>query len=318
MAVNMIAEIDYSVTPYIEPETLEKIEALKKELKAVILAHNYQLPELQVVADFVGDSLELAIKASQLENIDHIFFCGVHFMAETAAILNPDARVIIPDPKAGCPLADMIEPEDVMKLKEKYKGDPVVAYVNTSAAVKAEVDICCTSSNALKVVEALEADEVVFVPDKNLAEFVASKTTKRIISWDGFCPTHMRFTVEDIERARVEHPEAAIVVHPECRREVQLAADFILSTGGMYRLPEETDIREFVIGTETGMLFRLKRTYPNREFYPLNERAFCPNMKKNTLEKLVAQMETPTNIVSVDRETAEKAKKSIERMIAIV
>lgn len=301
----------------IDEQVLEEISNLKQKLRAVILAHNYQLPEIQLVADFVGDSLELALKASTLQGIKYIFFCGVRFMAETAAILNPEATVVVPDTSAGCPLANMIEPEDIVRLKKEYPGLPVVAYVNTSAAVKARVDICCTSSNAVKVVESLNDNRIIFVPDKNLAYFVTERTRKELIVWEGFCPTHMRFTVADIERARRAYPDSIIMVHPECIPEVQEAADKVLSTGGMFRLPAESDARRFVVGTETGMLFRLQRAYPDREFYPLNERAVCPNMKKNTLAKLLDQLRNPANVIEVEAETAAAARRAIERMLEL-
>ncbi|MCX7831558.1 MAG: quinolinate synthase NadA [Actinobacteria bacterium] len=302
----------------IDPHIIDEISRLKESLKAVILAHNYQLPEIQMVADFVGDSLELAMKASKLSGIEYIFFCGVHFMAETAAILNPDSKVIIPDMKAGCPLADMITVEDIKELKKEYKNAPIVAYINTSAAVKAEVDICCTSSNAVKVVNSLPEKKIIFVPDKNLGFFVKRQIReKEIVIWNGFCPTHLWFSEEDVEKARRKYPQAVIVVHPECREEVQLKSDFVLSTGGMFKLPREINAREFVIGTEVGMLFRLKQTYPDREFYPLNERALCPNMKKNTLEKLLNQMRKPENLVQVEKKIADSALKAIKRMLAV-
>jgi quinolinate synthase len=301
----------------LDSEVVEEVKKRKQDLKAVILAHNYQLPEIQLVADFVGDSLELALKAAELEGIKYIFFCGVHFMAETAAILNPEATVVVPDHGAGCPLADMIEPEDIEGLRKEHPNAPIIAYVNTSAAVKARVDICCTSSNAVRVVDSLPEKKVVFVPDRNLAAFVAKKVSKEIIPWNGFCPTHMRFTPEDVEKARQKYPEALIVVHPECIIEVQEKADYVLSTGGMYRLPANVDAREFVLGTENGMLFRLKRAYPDKQFYPLNERAICPNMKKNTLSKLLEQLRHPTNVIKVDPEAAQLARKAIERMLAL-
>lgn len=295
----------------------EQVHALKEELNAVIVAHNYQRPEIQDVADFVGDSLELAVKASQVSGIDYIFFCGVHFMAETAAILSPEATVVLPDSTAGCPLADMITPEDVIELKKQYPDAPAVAYVNTSAAVKAAVDICCTSSNAVKVVNSLGAEQVIFVPDRNLAHYVSRGTSAKIVPWTGFCPTHQLFSVQDVERARADHPDAAVVVHPECRPEVQEAADFILSTGGMMRLPGGSNHSAYIIGTETGIIYRLKKTYPEKEFFPLNERAICPNMKKITLEKLVNSMKTLQPVIEVDRATALKASLAIKRMVAL-
>lgn len=304
------------VTP--ETSLKEQVLALKEELNAVIVAHNYQRPEIQDVADFVGDSLELAVRASQISGIDYIFFCGVHFMAETAAILSPEATVILPDITAGCPLADMITAEDVIELKQQYPDAPAVAYVNTSAAVKAAVDICCTSSNAVKVVNSLGAERVIFVPDRNLAHYVSRGTSAEIIPWTGFCPTHQLFSIKDVEQARAGHPDAAVVVHPECRPEVQEAADYILSTGGMMKLPGESDHKAYVIGTETGIIYRLKKTYPEKEFYSLNERAVCPNMKKITLEKLAASMKTLKPVVEVDRATALKASLAIRRMVSLV
>lgn len=302
----------------VEPQVLDEVERLKSELKAVILAHNYQIPEIQAVADFVGDSLELALKASQLKGVEYIFFCGVNFMAETAKILNPRCKVVVPDEKAGCPLADMITPEEVDELKSLHPKAPVVAYVNTTAAVKAKVDICCTSSNAAKVVSSLDEEKIIFVPDRNLGLFVKRQVPdKEIVLWDGFCPTHMRFTVEDVETARRKHPDAVIMVHPECREEVQLSADYVLSTGGMFRLPSEISAKEFVVGTENGMIYRLSTSYPDRKFYPLNEYATCPNMKKNTLQKLLEQMRKPEKIIEVEQETADRARRAIERMLRI-
>lgn len=300
------------------PDLKKEVINLSRSKHALILAHNYQLPEIQDVADFVGDSLELARKASEAKDCELIVFCGVHFMAETAAILNPQARVVLPDLKAGCPLADMIEPEDIRALKVQYPGCPVVAYVNTSAAVKAEVDICCTSSNAVKVVNSFKEDTIVFVPDKYLATFVEKNTDKKIVAWDGFCPTHLRFKPEDILSAREKHPGAIVVVHPECREEVQNLADFVLSTGGMTRLPSEVTSREFVIGTETGMLYRLEKLYPDRFFYPLNKKAVCPNMKKINLEKLYNSLLSLEPTVALDPTVSTKARLSIERMLAIV
>lgn len=300
------------------PDLKKEVINLSRSKHALILAHNYQLPEIQYVADFVGDSLELARKASEAKDCELIVFCGVHFMAETAAILNPQARVVLPDLKAGCPLADMIEPEDIRALKVQYPGCPVVAYINTSAAVKAEVDICCTSSNAVKVVNSFKEDTIVFVPDKYLATFVEKNTDKKIVAWDGFCPTHLRFKPEDILSAREKHPGAIVVVHPECREEVQNLADFVLSTGGMTRLPSEVTSREFVIGTETGMLYRLEKLYPDRFFYPLNKKAVCPNMKKINLEKLYNSLLSLEPTVALDPTVSTKARLSIERMLAIV
>lgn len=294
-----------------------EIEELTEKRNAVILAHNYQLPEIQKVADFVGDSLELARKASYLENYDYIIFCGVLFMAETASILSPDSKVVLPEKSAGCPLADMITAQDVENLREEYPGVPVVSYVNTSAKVKAYSDICCTSSNAVKVIESLGSDKAIFLPDRNLARYVSRETFVQIVPWDGFCPTHERFKPEDVSLARKTYPEAVIVVHPECKEEVQIDADFIRSTGGMVRLPEQIEEREFVVGTETGMLYRLQSEYSHKIFYPLSERAICPNMKKTNLKSLLFALQTGQPIIKVEDNIAAKARLSIERMIEI-
>ncbi len=302
----------------VEEQTLkEKVRELAIKKQAIILAHNYQLPEVQDIADFVGDSLELSRKAAAAKDARMIIFCGVHFMAETAAILNPDKPVILPDLKAGCPLADMITAKDVKELKKENPGRPAVAYVNTSAAVKAEVSICCTSSNAVKVVNSLDSNTVIFVPDQYLAGYVAKRTNKSIIGWDGFCPTHARFTVDDMLKARKEFPDAIIVVHPECILEVQDMADYVLSTGGMTRLPGEIDARQFVLGTETGMVYRLQKLYPEKEFVPLNKKAICPNMKKITLKKVFDSLVNLSPQVTVRKGTRERALRAIERMLAI-
>ena len=299
----------------------EEVRALAHDRGAIILAHNYQRPEVQDVADFVGDSLELARKAASVPDASVIVFCGVHFMAETAAILNPEKPVVLPDIEAGCPLADMVTPRDVEELKRQYPGAPVVSYVNTSADVKAVSDICCTSSNAVSVVRSLAAsgaDTVIFVPDKHLAAFVARKVPDvRIVPGNGFCPTHARFSLEDVARAREEHPEAVVVCHPECVEDVQLACDYVLSTGGMARLPSEVTASEFVVGTEVGMLYRLRTMYPECAFYPLNERAICPNMKKITLPRVLHALTTLEPIVTVPDETARLARSAIERMLEI-
>lgn len=299
-------------------ELMEEIRQLAHDRGATILAHNYQRPEVQDVADFVGDSLELARKASSAVDAAVIVLCGVHFMAETAAILNPDRVVLLPDPAAGCPLADMVTPRDVARLRESTPGAPVVAYVNTSADVKAASDICCTSSNAVAVVRSLSHDSVVFIPDRNLAHFVAQRVPeKRVVAGSGFCPTHERFSLEDVERARMEHPGAVVVCHPECRPDVQAAADYVLSTGGMARLPSELSAGEYVVGTEVGMLHRLRSLYPECSFHPLNERAVCPNMKKITLEKVLHSLRALEPVVRVPREAADRARQAIERMLAV-
>ncbi|MHB0912803.1 MAG: quinolinate synthase NadA [Armatimonadota bacterium] len=296
---------------------LGRIEVYQAKRHAVILAHNYQLPEIQEVADFVGDSLELARKAAETE-AETIVFCGVHFMAETAKILSPKKTVLIPDPKAGCPMADMITVERLREFKAKHPGLPVVAYVNTSAAVKAEVDICCTSANALKVVEAVDSDEILFVPDKCLADYVARHTKKRIIPYPGFCPTHHRILPEDILRQKAAHPEALVIAHPECSPAVIDLADHVASTSGMVRYVKESPAREFIIGTEQGIIHRLAKDSPEKKFYSPTEHTICPNMKKITLEKLAWSLEDNEHKIELDPATIEKARTSIERMIEIL
>ena len=295
---------------------LGSIEVNQQRRNAIILAHNYQLPEIQDVADFVGDSLELSRKAAETD-ADTIVFCGVHFMAETAKILSPQKMVLIPDIKAGCPMADMITVEQLREFKAKYPGRPVVAYVNTSAAVKAEVDICCTSANAVKVVESIDADEVLFVPDKCLADYVASKVSKKIIPYPGFCPTHHRILPEDILKQKALHPDALIIVHPECSRAVIELADGVFSTSGMVRFAKESPAREFIVATEKGLLHRLAKDNPEKEFYSPTEYTICPNMKKITLEKLAWSLEDMEYKIELPSDIIEKARTSIERMVAI-
>ena len=267
----------------------EQILALKEERDAVILAHNYQIDEVQEIADIVGDSLELARAAASLEQ-STIVFCGVDFMAETAAILSPRKTVLLPAADACCPMADMVTAGELGLLREQYPGAAVVAYVNTSAEVKAASDICCTSANAVKVVESLSETQVIFVPDRNLARYVARFTTKEILPWDGYCIVHDRFTAEDVRKARALHPDAEVLVHPECRPEVIDAADHVFSTSGIIRHACESPCREFIIGTEIGILHRLSRQCPEKHCYPLSSRAICVNMKRTDLSKVYAAL----------------------------
>jgi quinolinate synthase len=296
---------------------LDKIDVYRNQRNAVVLAHNYQLGEIQEVADFVGDSLELSRKAAET-TADVIVFCGVHFMAETAKILSPQKTVLLPDLEAGCPMADMITVEQLREFKAKYPGRPVVAYVNTSAAVKAEVDICCTSANAVKVVESIDADEVLFIPDKCLADYVASKVSKKIIPYPGFCPTHVRIQPEDILKRKAEHPGALVIVHPECTRPVIQLADGVFSTSGILRFAKESPAREFIIGTEEGIIHRLKKENPEKSFYAPNDYTVCPNMKLITLEKLAASLEEMQYPIELPSDIIEKARGAIERMIEIL
>ncbi len=270
---------------------IEEIQALKKERRATILAHNYQLPEVQDVADLVGDSLELSRAAARLDS-EVIIFCGVDFMAETAAILSPQKRVIIPEKSAWCPMAHMITPDQLDDLKALNPGAAVVCYVNSTAEIKAKSDICCTSANGVQVVNSLAQEEVIFVPDRNLAAYIARHTDKKIIPWNGYCYVHDHFTPAEVKAARAKHPGAEVLVHPECRPEVIDQADFVYSTAGMGKHAKASDAREFIIGTEVGMIYRLKKENPEKEFYPLSENAVCQNMKKTTLEKVLRALQT--------------------------
>ena len=293
---------------------LVKIEELKKKRNAVILAHNYQIPEVQDIADFHGDSLGLSRKAAGTE-AEVIVFCGVHFMAETAAILSPEKTVLIPDESAGCPMADMIDTFKLKELKEKNPGALVVSYVNTTADVKAMTDVCCTSANAVDVVKALKDKEIIFVPDKYLGGFASKKTGKKMILYDGYCPVHMKILREDIIKAKKEHPSALVTAHPECRDDVAELADRVASTSGMERFASQTDAKEIIVATETGMVYRLKKDNPNMKFFPASERAVCEDMKKITLEKVLQSLEELKFQVKIDKETREKALKSIEKMV---
>lgn len=297
-------------------ELIYRIASLKAERKAVILAHNYQLPEVQDVADITGDSLELSRQAAKTD-AEVIVFCGVHFMAETAKILSPQKTVLIPDPKAGCPMADMITASDLRKLKARHPGLPVVAYVNTSAEVKAESDICCTSANAVAVVNSLAADEVLFVPDKSLAAYVASRTAKRIIPYCGYCPTHHRILAQDVVNAKREHPNAVVVAHPECTMEVLRLADGIESTSGMLRYVKASTAKEFIVCTERGLVHRLSLENPDRKFYNPSPLNICPNMKKITLEKVLWSLEDMKYEIALPEDIIQKARAAIEGMIAI-
>lgn len=294
-----------------------RIQELKKLRNAVILAHNYQIDEVQDVADFVGDSFELSRLASQ-SDADVIVFCGVNFMAETAAILAPDKIVLLPEIQSGCPLADMVTVDSLRKKKAQHKDAAVVTYINSPAIVKAESDICVTSSNALGVVNSLDADEILFVPDMNLGSYVASQTKKRIILWDGYCDVHHHVTVEDVVAARKAHPDAAIMVHPECRPEVVRAADYALSTGGMIRFAKDTSFKELIVGTEIGLIHRLEKENPEKQFFALSKGLICPNMKLTNLEKVGKALETMQPQIVVPSPVRELARRPLERMLISV
>ena len=295
---------------------IEKINRLRKEKNAVILAHNYQIPEVQDIADYVGDSLGLSIEASKTD-AKLIVFCGVHFMAETAAIICPDKKVVMPDINAGCPMADMITAEDVRKLKIEHPEAIVVAYVNTTAAVKAEVDYCCTSANAVRVIDKLKDKEIIFIPDKYLGDYISKQTGKKMILFNGFCPTHIRILPEHIKKAKEEHPGAVIVVHPECLPDVVAMADKVASTGGMVKFAKESQAQELIIGTEIGIIHRLQKENPDKKFYPATSVAICPNMKKTNLEKILWVLEEEQNVIYVPPEVAKRARLAIDRMLEI-
>ncbi|MBI4686211.1 MAG: quinolinate synthase [Nitrospirae bacterium] len=318
----------------------EKILRLKEERGAIILSHNYQREEVQDIADFIGDSLELSRTASELK-CDIIVFCGVNFMAESASILSPEKTVLLPELGANCPMADMITvsgPRNAMTnfpgykytggykfpvgftlrdIKERYPGAPVVAYVNTTADVKAESDVCCTSANGVRVVESLASDKVICIPDRNLAAWIAKNTNKEIIAWDGFCHVHDRVTRDDVIVAKREYPDAVLVAHPECRLEVLDMADHVTSTSGMLRFAKSSSAASFIIGTEIGLLHRLRKENPSKNFYPLRKDMLCPSMKKTTLQSVLRALETMTNVVKVPEDIRIPAKKSLDRMLSV-
>jgi quinolinate synthase len=301
-----------------DKQLVDKIKQLKKKRNAVILAHNYQLPEVQDIADFRGDSLELSRLAAKTE-AEVIVFCGVYFMAETASILSPDKLVIMPDASAGCPMANMMNAQDLRKLKAAHPEAVAIGYVNTSAEVKAELDYCCTSTNAVAVVNALkDKKEIIFVPDKYLADYASKKSKRKLISWHGFCPTHVKILPEDVAREKKFHPQAKIMVHPECLSSVVSLADAVLSTSQMAKYARESPAKEFIVGTEAGLIYRLKQDNPDKEFYPASERAICPNMKLTTVEKVLWALEELKDEVKVSDQIRAKARLAIERMLAII
>ncbi len=299
-----------------EADIIVRINELRHKRNAVVLAHNYQLDEIQDIADFVGDSLDLSRRAAAVER-PVIVFCGVYFMAETAKILSPDKTVLIPDREAGCPMADMISVEQLRELKAKHPKALVVAYVNSSAAIKAESYICCTSANAVAVVDSVPSDEIIFVPDKSLGDYVARRTDKKMIIWNGFCPTHHRFLPGKLRELKEEHPAAIVMAHPECSYDIVSLANEVLSTGGMLRFAHESRNREFIVGTEIGLLHRLRRENPDKVFYAASEAAVCPNMKKITLEKLLWSLEDMQYKVEVPEEIRISARRALDRMLEV-
>ncbi len=295
----------------------KKIAVLKKERKAVIIVHNYQREEIQDIADHLGDSLALSQVAVNVD-AEVIVFCGVHFMAESAAILNPDKKVLLPVKEAGCPMADMVTAEKLKAMRQQYPDAAVVCYVNSSARVKAESDICCTSSNAIEVVRSLPHKRIIFVPDKNLGAYIQLNVPdKEIILWNGFCPTHIRLTEEEVTEIKEEHPAAEFIAHPECRPEVLALADNVLSTGGMFTYVNKSPCREFIIGTERGLVYRLEKENPEKKFYLPSEHLVCANMKLITLGWVAHSLELMIHQITVPEEIRRKAKQSLERMLEV-
>jgi quinolinate synthase len=296
----------------------DEIRELKEQRRAVILAHNYQLPEIQDLADFCGDSLGLSIQAAKT-SAETIVFCGVRFMAETAKILAPDKLVLLPDRWAGCPMADMIDAEQLRGLKQKYPDALVVCYVNSTAEVKAESDYCCTSANAVEVVRSLPADRpIIFVPDQHLGQFVEEQTGRDLILWPGYCPTHVFISEEDIRKAKEQYPDAVVIAHPECSEPVKKLADALLSTGQMLRYVVDSPARQFIVATEVGMIHPLQKARPDAEYIPAGDRGVCPNMKKITLEKVLASLASLQFQIEVPQEIRRRAAGALQRMIEIL
>jgi len=319
----------------------EEIAKLKQERRAIIIAHNYQREEVQEIADFTGDSLELSRKAANME-CEVIVFCGVDFMAESAFILSPEKTVLLPESGASCPMAAMIRADSPRKLwdeypgykeqptllyptefslrdiKRRHPGVPVVAYVNTTAEIKAEVDVCCTSANVIEVINSMPGDQIISVPDKNLSMWAQKNTDKKIISWDGFCHVHDRVSAEDVYTARKAHPDAVFMAHPECRPEVFELADHVTSTSGMLRYAKSSDNKEFIVGTETGLMYRLRHENPGKTFHPLRKDMICPNMKKTTLESVRNALRDMKHVVKVPEDIRLRAKRSLDRMLEIL
>ncbi|GAE88903.1 quinolinate synthase NadA [Acetivibrio straminisolvens] len=298
-------------------ELIEKINELKKEKNAVIVAHNYQNDEVQEVADVIGDSLALSRYCANNDK-DVIVFCGVHFMAESAKILSPSKTVLLPEIDAGCPMADMVTADALREEKKKHPGAVVVCYVNSSAEVKAESDICCTSSNAIEVVKSIPEKDILFVPDKNLGSYVAQKVPeKNIILWEGFCITHHRVSLEQVKEIRKIHPDALLLVHPECRKEVWEEADFVGSTKQIIDFAKESGSSKFIIGTEMGVMYKLKKDNPDKSFYLLSQGLVCPNMKKTTLKSVYNALKEMKYEITLDENIRLNAKRALDRMIRI-
>ncbi len=298
---------------------VDKIEKLKKEKRAVILAHNYQRPEIQDIADYVGDSIELSKKAMLEQDAEIIVFAAVDFMAESAAVLNPAKKVLLPSLGARCPMAQMLTVDEIKRWKVQYPNAPVVLYVNTLATSKAYCDICCTSANAVEIVNSLDSDTILFGPDRNLSEYVAEKTKKTLIpipEW-GFCPTHLLFQQEDVFVLKQQYPEAAVMVHPECSAEMRRTADFVGSTSKMCRYARETPAKTIIVGTEAGLLHRLRKENPQKQFIIAYSDAVCPNMKLQTLDRIYASLKEEKHVIHVPEQIAAKARTALERMFQV-
>jgi len=295
----------------------DRIKKLKKEKNAVILAHNYQIGQVQDIADFIGDSLQLSIEASKTSS-SIIVFCGVYFMAETAKIISPQKKVLIPDKDAGCPMADMIDEKDLASLKKQYPDAVVVCYVNSTAAVKALSDICCTSSNAIKVVNSIPLDKrIIFIPDKYLGAYVQGQTGREMIFWDGYCPTHVNINLNSVILLKKEHPGALVIVHPETTPDVTAIADKVLSTGKMLSFARKSGEKEFIIGTEIGILHRLRKENPGKTFYPAYRHAICPDMKLINTEKILWSLSEEVYEIQLPEDILKKARSAIEKMLKI-
>lgn len=292
----------------------ETIRELARKKNAVILAHNYQTREIQEIADLCGDSLELSIKASKTD-ADIIVFCGVHFMAETASILCPDKTVLLPNPDAGCPMADMVDPVALVRRKKELGNIPVVTYVNSSAAVKAVSDICCTSANVIRVVDAMDADELLMTPDRNLARYAAAHTDKTIHLWDGYCPFHNNLTTDEVTAAKQAHPRALFIAHPECPPDILEMADSVQSTSGMIRFAGESDAGEFILGTETGLIYPISKAHPGKQFFAASEKMFCTDMKKISLADVQKSLADLSGEVRVPEDIRRDALSSVQKMI---
>jgi quinolinate synthase len=297
-----------------DKELKEQILRMKEERKALFLVHNYQRPEIQDLADYLGDSLGLSQQAAS-HPAQLIVFCGVLFMAESAKILSPQKKVLLPNREADCFMAGMVDVQGLRSMKKQYPDAKVVCYVNTNADVKAESDVCCTSANAVKVVEGIDADTIIFVPDRNLAAYAQRFTRKRIIPWQGYCYVHTRITPEDVLEAKKKHPGAVFIAHPECEPPVIDLADKVLSTGGMVKFAKESAYKKFIVGTEEGILYRLKKDSPEKEFYTAGSAKMCWNMKINTLEDVYLSLKEDRYQVEVNEGILKKARVALDRML---